>query len=332
MTDFGENGNFALASTFGEYVKANRHRESSRGQAEPRDKTASQDQNPRLMITGFGLFNDITFNPTGCLVESLADSDFWPTDGNLAGYPRRFALPGTLSEEDHGARVFTRQIRVNASLGATKETFVNLCLIIFDVKWDLAGAILVHEMRKFQPDLVIMTGRGQSDFVMESGAINRTTQAPGFDSSGKRLPELNQPESEWILERSKSGSPTTNDNPMTTNDEIAMTWENQRLGPLFEKQIEQLGYPLRIPSQARTDNNYICNNLSFIGAHAAQGNEISLAGGLIRFEAEEIKPPQIGFLHMPTIDTQFKTPESATSTIFGLAQFVMSFAARNMGI
>ncbi|MEQ1876385.1 MAG: hypothetical protein ABL958_07050, partial [Bdellovibrionia bacterium] len=157
---------------------------------------------------------------------------------------------------------------------------------------------------------------------MEGGAINKATGSPGYGSDGKPLPVINTPKSDWILSE------------YPKNQEVKMTWDHLKFGPQLAPLVEALGYKLEIHKGARPDNNYICNNLSFIAAHAASGNAIELAGGKIQLgpAGEDFVAPKIGFLHVPTVDAEFTTPKAATSRIFGLARFVLSFAALSLGL
>ena len=294
MTDLGESGNIATAREFFEYVKAH-----PKGTCHP-----SREDIPRVLVTGFGLFQGIRYNPTGSLVEMLHDPKF----------PDVEAKNVVLEDSDHGGKIRSRYFEINGRS-------IELCLAILDVKWDLAGAILAYEMRHFRPHLVLMLGRGGQAFEMEGGALNKATGSPGYGSDGKPLPEINKPKSEWILK------------DVPVGQEIKMTWEHLKWGPKLKPLAQELGFELKIHKEARPDNNYICNNLSLVAARAASGHALSLAGGkIVLKESKRFEAPQVGFLHFPAIDSKVEEPKNATAQILGFSEMVLSFVQFSLGL
>jgi pyrrolidone-carboxylate peptidase len=234
---------------------------------------------PRVILTGFGLFAGFAYNISGVVIENLASEEFWPTDAEHAAVPASRAgfKNGVLSAADHGARVFNRSFRMG-------EQEVSACLILTDVLWDFAGAVIVREIERFQPQVVIMSGAG--DGSLEAGAVNDALSAPGFTSDGKEN-SFNTPQARRILP----------DEPLDSS--IAMTWDAEKLGSMVSPLVSELGFSLSIPRQARPSNDYICNNVSYLVLQAAQGHQLTLAGGKLILRPKINSNPKIGFFHYP---------------------------------
>ncbi len=273
FTDLGGVGNATVARTFADY-----QRKLSNG-------CRPVAQGPRVIVTGFGLFFGIDYNISGAVVQSMANENAWPASIDLAKdapLPAKAELrKGLLAETDRGART------VNRALAIDGRTY-SVCFIVLDVLWDLAGAIVAHEMERFHPDFVLMTGRGGISAVVEAGALNTATALPGYRSSGNSDHD-NRPQSDWILEDTQPGA----------SKEIAMTWSQKAVAARIEPLIKELGWSLEVPTSARSNNDYICNNVSYIALQAATNRILSLAGGELVIRPWILRPPKIGFMHLP---------------------------------
>ncbi|HEX4924445.1 MAG TPA: hypothetical protein VFV50_10175 [Bdellovibrionales bacterium] len=263
-------------------------------------------RNRRVMVTGFGLFEGIRFNIAGSVVSSLSDETFWPDNGALGGFPKRSARDGRLAFEDHGTRIVSRTL-------ARPAGEVDFSFAIFDVAWELAPALLAHELRHFKPELLFMIGRGGTIAEIEAGALNRAVAKPGFAPDGVPLGELNMPAGEALLDDYPPGT------------ELKLSWDRGKLGQALAPFMRGLDIELKTHDSARPSNGYICNNLSFVAAHAASGRPLRLAGGAIELaEMPELRGLQTGFLHLPQIDERFESAAEATPVIFELARAVMT--------
>lgn len=249
-TDVGHVGNLEILIRYQDYLSHNTGCQAS-------------GSGRRAIITGFGLFSGVTANVSGAVVESLATDQ--PGSGRL-------------SANDHVARVYNREF----VLGGER---VSACLIIVDVMWDLAGAVIATEMQRFQPAAVVMTGLGGMDAVLEAGALNRATDATGFNSDGS-------PDSDNLP---AAGSPILPTEPLI----MPMTWNNRELAEHIRQSIQQLGFDLEVPDAARASNDYICNNVSYIALSAAAGLPLNLAGGSLGLLPKIKSHPKIGFFHFP---------------------------------
>lgn len=272
--DLGTQGNIAVAQRYRAYV-AKGHGCFSTG------------KNPRVLLTGFGLFSGVNFNISGLVVDNMRSEKFWPHEmsvGTLAPRGLQTVSKGILSALDEGGSVTNRTLMIDGRA-------FDFCFLLVDVQWDLAAAIIVHEMENFQPNLVVMTGRGSWDrAVLEGGASNQSTPLQGYQPNGNL---------------DGNNTPVALNNPVLppqdpgVQPEIAMTWNNQILQKATENFIAQLGFSVDAPSRARADNNYVCNNIAFVAAHAAKGVKLNLAGGKLVLDPVITSHPQIGFLHIP---------------------------------
>jgi hypothetical protein len=239
----------------------------------------------------------------------MRTSSFWPNEIKLSNpTPSNLKVKasGQLSSTDDGGSA------VNRSLVIDGRQF-DVCFLLLDVQWDLAAAILVTEMERFQPQLVIMTGSGGTDAILEGGANNYSLWINGFTSKGK-FDDENQPANVVVNDREVHDVLPAKDPGVQST--IAMTWNNQKLKTAIQKQVLQLGFSLLAPAQARQDNQYICNNVSFVVAHAVKGVHLNLAGGEISLQPSIRSHPQVGFFHFPS--TSLKTADS----VFGWAQIL----------
>lgn len=279
-TDLGKEGNVDVARRFGAWCKGSAHLRApepvKEGETAPR----------RVMITGFGLFSGVEFNISGVVVESMADAKFWPgsvqLDDDLAPAPDAIASPGVLQRSDGGARVWQRTLTIDGSR-------YEVGFLLLDVLWDLGAAIVLHEATRFQPDLILMTGRGGSEAVLEGGSVNHAVLAPGFRADGKQDPN-NRPTTAFVLDPSLTG----------VKRDIAATWDNARLAEAIRPLLPSIApdIPLLAPPAGRADNAYICNNITNVVLHGLEGVNVALAGGSI-YVRTDLQHTKAGFFHYP---------------------------------
>ncbi len=259
-TDLGPIGNQQLKDRFDAYV--------ARGV-----NCEAHGNGKRVILTGFGLFSGVSFNISGVIVDTMADAPAAET--------------GLLRDDHHGGKVVNKQELVNGQL-------IEFCFLTLDVQWDLAAAIIVREMQNFQPDLVIMTGRGdETSVIFEAGARNEALKVSGYNSDGSRA-RHNTPIQPPILPPTLEG----------VEDIIAMTWNNRQMLEATHHKIAALGFRAVTTPSARISNNYICNNISFVALHAAKGIPIQLGAGILELQMTPESIPQIGFMHLPARATR----------------------------
>jgi hypothetical protein len=256
LTELGRDGNEAVAARFARYV------------AKPRSAPPPA-AGRRVLVSGFGLFKGVSFNISGLVASALASPDLAAADG-------------TVREDDHGAWVRERRLDVH---GVDTE----LCLVTLDVLWDLAAAILVHEMRRWQPELVVMLGRGHGQAIFETGALNAARAMAGFAADGASV-ETNRP----LTPQLTPGDPGAS---------LAMTWNAGAAHAAVSGRIAALGFETVVAAGARPANDYICNNVSYAALCAASPTPLRplpLAGGRIELQpGSVVSQPRIGFLHLP---------------------------------
>ena len=275
-SDLGEQGNIFVAKTFDAYR-----------QLHPNGACRAQGAGKRVIVAGYGLFSGVPYNISGSVVRSMADPAFWP-DQIVLGEPGASGagspVSGRVSASDDGAVAFNRSLVID---GERYEA----CFLVLDVIWDLAGAIVIQEETGFKPALILMTGRGGGIASFEAGAINRATPYPGYDADGHPLGTINTPQSEWLLPDSPVGSV------------LPMPWNPGALAAAVKSETEQLGYSAFGQPAARPENNYLCNDISFVALHASQNKATSLAGNRIALDSPGLsKEPVVGFMHFPAAD------------------------------
>lgn len=240
---------------------------------------------PRVLLTGFGLFDGIKSNISGAVIQNLSDASFWPDDADgvdgtfevLADFP---LYDGVLRVSDHGGTVANRSFKIAGHA-------VNVCLLNLDVTWDLAGAIIAREMERFQPAFVLLTGvNGTNTGSIETGALNSATSYEGYYADGSRNPWAS-PQASFVLPDDEPGLA------------LPLTWDGPRTGEAVRKYFEDMDTPLTVAAGPRLSNNYICNNVSYLAQRAAEGRRLELAGGLLVLEPQVTSNPKVGFFHFP---------------------------------
>ncbi|MFI5360399.1 MAG: hypothetical protein ACHQ49_00395 [Elusimicrobiota bacterium] len=295
-SDLGEQGNIFVAKTFDAYNRLH-----------PDGACRAQGSGKRVLVAGYGLFAGVPYNISGTVVRSMADPAFWPDHIELGGVaPAGTAAPrtGTVSSADAGAVAFNRTLLID---GERYEA----CFLITDVIWDLAGAILIREESLFKPRLILMTGRGTWPTSFEAGAINRASPYPGYDENGDPLGSINVPESKWILP----------DDPVDFT--VPMAWNPEALAAASRSEIEALGYTAVGQPAARPENNYLCNDISYVALHASRNKSTSLAGGKVELNSPNLAlAPVVGFMHFPPVDGSHPDPAAYGQGIFSWAKVV----------
>lgn len=289
-TDLGAVGNALVARDFHAY------------QAKPTEQHChAQGDGKHVIVTGFGLFSGASYNISGVVVESMSDPRIWSgrVVNNVSlpveGEPTVTPADGVLERGQYGGRVVNREISVDGRA-------FQVCFIHVDVRWDIAGAIIAHEMNVFKPEMVIMSGRGGKSrgLFLEGGAINNALLGSGYAGDGRELGEANIP----VNATPYLDAPILADKPSgdaTTADKVRMTWDNRMLGNLMADIVQPLDWLVTSVPDARADNDYICNNVSYIALNAAKGEQLKLGGEEIQVKLDvPLLNAKIGFLHYPS--------------------------------
>lgn len=268
VTNLGPQGNVELSE------KVKKHLQGSKS-------CIPMNEGPRVILTGFGLFSGVSFNISGAVAENFAQESFLlPSQSSHSKASTNSSAQlknGRLNEEDQGVRIYNRSLEIDGQA-------YSICVMILDVLWDFGGALVASEMHRFQPDMVMMMGRGIRDVIFEGGALNSATPYYGYNFSG---------------DPNRHNTPTEREILPLEADELSMTWNNKELKNQVEDLVQSMGYPLSAPSKARFSNDYICNNISYIALSAAQSKPLTLAGGKLKLHPKVDSNPKIGFLHLP---------------------------------
>lgn len=259
-TDLGSAGNLWVAQTFQQY------------QANALGCRSSGGPERRILVQGFGPFSGIARNLSGAVVA------------HLAGLP-------DVPQTQHGGWTATRKLTVE---GESLE----FCFVYLDVIWDLAGAILLTEIERFNPELVMMSGVGSFTTIVEGGAQNGALGLSGFDAQGNPIKAHNTP---WCGDRPCGYAEQTHVlSPKAPGVEATVThsWDNVSFARTLLESVKLFAPQMIVeaPKAARNGNDYLCNNVSYIVQSALNGAEIKLAGGLIAIPAKR-SDRAAGFLH-----------------------------------
>ncbi|MGZ3722824.1 MAG: hypothetical protein ACXVA9_07850, partial [Bdellovibrionales bacterium] len=189
---------------------------------------------PRVILSGFGIWNNTSLSYSGYLIDNLASQAFWPeSDVKPNPVGNYVAKNGVLHNE--GTRI------VNRSFLLKDGREISACLILVDVLWDFAGAVVATEMERFQPQAVIMMGVGPKATI-EGGATNTAYPMAGYIDG--LTDGLNFPLSKGILPNFPAGST------------IAMTWDVARV----TEAVQKFEPHVTVHHSADPQNDYICNN------------------------------------------------------------------------
>lgn len=280
-TDLGDDGNKRVSEQFAAYQA----RESA---------CIGKTSLKRILVTGFGKFSGADRNISGDVVAALSDSTFWPEKAELDDSPLKPKRLPTNRETSHGGVASRRVLSIDGQA-------MELCLVSLDVVWDLAAAIIVREAAVFQPDFILMLGRG-SDITIEAGALNQAVGRSGANPNGESLGNQNHP---WCgthfcdLWQGTFILPPMDDG---VKEEIDFAWDNYRLKDAIKPYVRDISfwYSIETPLSARDTNDYVCNNVSYVVANAANEVSLNLAGGKLHLEPKFSHRPEVGFLHLPS--------------------------------
>jgi hypothetical protein len=228
---------------------------------------AESEDSFRVIIQGFSLFSKLSMNISGAVVDTLA------------GLPLNSR--SLLGSDQNGSRVKQMTIMI-----AGKK--VELCLVVSEVLWDLAAANLIAVANDFKPDFILLSGRGSNKAVIETGGRNESGSLSGYFSDGTNSGPVNRPRSKRIDPRYKSSKV------------IKATWNYESILKSTKPMIESLGHQVKLGSEGRVENNYICNNIHYALLQSATEGNIELAGGLLKPSLEQEEIPAIGFFHYPS--------------------------------
>jgi pyrrolidone-carboxylate peptidase len=254
---------------------------------QPRCSAPSSDR-PRVLVSGFGRFQNVLDNASGRIVASL---------GGFA-YPE--TSPPKAGEID--------PIGPQLAVGSRRITLprvgeVDVCAVVLPVVWDLAPILLLRELDAFEPDFVLMTGVADAEqpLWIELGAINKAVRLE--DGTGILAPSANA-----IV----AGAAQTRANLLAWSAVRAAARQSREetaaADPRFGNTLT--GVKEQAP---RADNSYLCNNITYVTGYlmdAAEGTSVPLlvasdpvAGKknkvLVSLEQRQRNTPRV-FLHFPT--------------------------------
>ncbi len=303
-TDLGKAGNLNVARDFEAYKKESVN-----------IGCKAQGSGHRVILTGFGLFSGVNYNISGAVVSSMADLEFFPAEINL-NHPLKpnntLAHDGILNQDKLGVKIYNRSLKIN-------DDNFEVCFIVANVNWDFAAAVFLDQAGSFKPELVLMTGRGSFSVSLEAGALNYAYQSAGYSAQGVDLGSLNRPRT--------SKEKVLKDYPL--NKILPLTWNTLAAKNRIEELVRELGFEVEEQTTARPENDYICNNVSFVLAHGSQNKSTTLAGGTIVIPNFNFKVvPKVGFFHFPNVDSKNPNINTAGSEIFSwttvIAQVISS--------
>jgi pyrrolidone-carboxylate peptidase len=304
-TDLISNGNQRAFDRYNAY-------KSARESAEISGCSSKGNSERRVLLTGFGPFVANQANISGLVVDSISDEDFWADE-----LSSEFAdkLPSSIFGSDrpgkYGGRAKQRTLIYN---GEEYE----VCFVILEVQWDLAGAIALFEAAQFVPDFVLMTGFGadRTKGRLEDVALNKALGPAGYDGEGVYSGMKNAPKGHIVL---PDGKPS-----------VYMTWNPNRLIDNSGDAMDSLNratssnFGLTKVSGASPNNTYICNNISYIMLKALANKRVKLAGRKLALGGN-LSFPEIraGFFHFP------KGSQNSGRSVWGWSHVIFSMIEGN---
>ena len=151
-----------------------------------------------------------------------------------------------------------------------------------------------------------MTGRGGANVSLEVGTLNNAMKASGYFANGEREP-MNTPaiDGEELL------------TAYPKDRILKLNWLADLANNSIKDMVANLGYQVELQTTARSSNTYICNNVSFMLAHASTNKSTSLAGGTLILPSPELKAiPKVGFFHFPGVDENYPEIKNYSTQVF----------------
>lgn len=235
----------------------------------------------RVLLTGFARFGPHERNASGELVAALLPGLEVPR------YPA--PQPGT---------VFSPELQFVAETARVRwdTTEVVLAVLILPVLWDLAAAVVLRAIQKFDPELVVMSGVAgpRQPLWIELGASNQTH--PRRDASEHLQPITDA--------RVLAGGPPALAHRAAFPRLLEVARAQLRAEPTLEEvmpTVELTGFP-------RPGNAYICNATAYAVAHALTLPERPLTllegsadqrGATLHLRRDRVHVPHF-FLHWPS--------------------------------
>ena len=301
-TDLGGRGNQRIAAMYAAY-----HDRRERGNLSGCHSGGFAGK--RVIIQGFSAFDGATNNMSGVVASSMALPNFWydneprkPVALDSSNRPYGSGKSGT-----YGATAVQRTIYYG------DDTY-EICFVVVDVLWDFAPAVLLYEAAQFHPNLILMSGVGNLPGTarIETAAINHAGPHTGFDPEGEPYPGEEIPRRDEIL-------PTTDRSPSM----IPMTWNVPHVeqgahdGREVFRLITGSTFQTRVIAPADRQNDYICNNISYVTLSGLRGNHLTLAGNALPLTPMAQPKVTAGFFHYPL------NPPIASDLVFGWSHVVM---------
>jgi pyrrolidone-carboxylate peptidase len=212
----------------------------------------SNSGHPRVLLTGFGRFMDVTNNATGRIISAVVPGAIYPETAPPAA--------GEVDAPEPQLRVATRTL-VLPGAGP-----VDVCAMILPVYWDLAAVLIAKEMEAFEPNFVMMNGVAgeRQPLWVELGATNRA--APLDDGSSQLRPAVtgNQPFAKIVEAAPAAEDARPNLLSWRAVEAAAKAAieahaddqdQDTRFGDLVPG-VELAGFP-------RSSNTYLCNNITY---------------------------------------------------------------------
>ena len=119
---------------------------------------------PRVLISGFGLFQGAHGNISGSVVRNLGDWEVTPSILDAAEWFKLSPRSGVLRESEAPVRQTLRTLEISG-----RE--IEFCFLELSVQWTESAMALCLAALEFAPDLVVMTGQTRGAGVIEAGAL-----------------------------------------------------------------------------------------------------------------------------------------------------------------
>ncbi|MBQ49826.1 MAG: hypothetical protein CMP10_20765 [Zetaproteobacteria bacterium] len=277
-TDLSASGNFEVTQRFKSFMTKDLH------------CTKPTSSHKRVILTGFGLFTGVSYNISGMAIEAMSKQQYWPDVIDEIDYQERLSQLsnnklihielGALRTKDRGGRIAQRTLSIQGNQ-------YEVCFINLDVIWDLAAAIIMEEAERFQPDMIIMTGRGNQNLIFEGGALNQVNTLHGFDNYGNPVHQNTPAVNTTVLPPESPG----------VQNHIKMNWDGINLNNINKDIFTAMKLQSLTPDKGRKENTYICNNTAYVVGHGIKGVTLELAGKKLILNPSAIENCKFGFMH-----------------------------------